>query len=315
MSSTLDDRDWALLLHRIRAGRCTPFLGAGAAYGFLPLGGEVARQWAERHQYPLNDRDNLPRVAQFLAVHYDAMFPKEELAADLKARALPDFSSPNEPHSALASLPLPIYITTNYDGSMAAALRHHGKEPVCEIARWNAAIKELPSVFDGNFAPTPARPLVFHLHGQLEILKSMVLTEDDYFGFLAHFASEAGKVRGAADMVDGRSPSRPLLPARIEEAFADTSLLFLGYGLVDWDFRVLFRALVEYLERSTGRSHLSVQVIPGQLANGQEISAPQKEAVQRYFDEYYEQLNIRVFWGTCRDFVAELRHRWEHFNA
>ena len=37
MSNTLEDKDWDLLLRRIKAGKCTPFLGAGAAYGVLPL--------------------------------------------------------------------------------------------------------------------------------------------------------------------------------------------------------------------------------------------------------------------------------------
>ena len=43
MSNTLEDKDWDPLLRRIKAGKCTPFLGAGAAYGVLPLGAEIAR--------------------------------------------------------------------------------------------------------------------------------------------------------------------------------------------------------------------------------------------------------------------------------
>jgi len=81
MPSTLEERDWRLLLTRIRSGECTPFLGAGACYGVLPLGAEVAGEWAKEYSYPLDDScQDLARVAQFLAVEYDNMFPKGELA-------------------------------------------------------------------------------------------------------------------------------------------------------------------------------------------------------------------------------------------
>ena len=42
MPDILQDRDWTLLLRRIKDGKCTPFLGAGACYGALPLGSTLA---------------------------------------------------------------------------------------------------------------------------------------------------------------------------------------------------------------------------------------------------------------------------------
>ena len=81
--------------------------------------------------------------------------------------------------------------------------------------------------------PSPATnrprpdPLVFHLHGCDDVPGSLVLTEDDYLGFLA------GMV--------GRQDD--LLPARIREAVANSSLLFIGYRLADTNFRVLFQGL------------------------------------------------------------------------
>ena len=80
MQSALQDRDWTLLLRRIKDGKCTPFLGAGACAGILPLGGDIARDWANEYEYPLADNGDLARVAQYLAVQYDPMFPKEEIA-------------------------------------------------------------------------------------------------------------------------------------------------------------------------------------------------------------------------------------------
>ena len=74
---------------------------------------------------------------------------------------------------------------------------------------------------------------------------------------------------------------------------------------------MLFRALVEYLDKSSTRSHVSVQL--SQVR--QDMPDEQKESVQRYFDKHFSSLRIRVFWGTCRDFVSELSRRWEAFNG
>jgi hypothetical protein len=294
MQGSLSDNDWKLLLHRIKEGRCTPFLGAGAAYPALPLGRDLAEQWSTEHSYPLADRADLPRVAQYLAVTYDSMWPKERLADSFKKYAAPDFSARDEPHSVLSRLPLPIYMTTNYDDLMIRALKAQGKEGLRETCRWKSDIKRLPSEFDGGYVPSAQRPVVFHLHGHLDVPRSMVLTEDDYLDFLMRITTDP-----------------QILPPRIQEAFTDSTVLFLGYGLTDWNFRVLFRALVEYLEKSSSRSHVSVQlphVTP-------DMTAEQKESVQKYFDTYYENLRIRVFWGSCRDFVSELGRRWEAFNG
>src|SRR5258708_40251864 len=121
MQGSLSDSDWKLLLHRIKEGRCTPFLGAGASFPALPLGGGLAEQWSSEHSYPLADRTDLPRVAQYLAVTYDSMFPKERLAGSFKKCAPPDFSRRDEPHNVLSGLPLPVYINANYHGFMIPA--------------------------------------------------------------------------------------------------------------------------------------------------------------------------------------------------
>jgi hypothetical protein len=77
MASNLTERDWENPLRKITGGKCVPFLGAGACYGALPLGGEIAREWAQRYHYPMSDSSDLVRVSQFLAVEYDLSFPKE----------------------------------------------------------------------------------------------------------------------------------------------------------------------------------------------------------------------------------------------
>jgi hypothetical protein len=296
MQGSLSDTFWEVLLPRIKEGRCTPFLGAGAAFPALPLGRDVAEQLSTKHSYPLGDRTDLPRVAQYLAVtRGDQMYPKERVADSFKGYAPPDFSARDEPHSVLSRLPLPIYMTTNYDDLMIRALKAQGREAVRETCRWKSHLmKDLPSKFDGDYVPSAQRPVVFHLHGHLDELRSMVLTEDDYLDFLVQITTD-----------------QEILPPRIREAFADSTLLFLGYGLTDWNFRVLFRTLVEYLQKSSRRRHVSVQLLPVT----EDMTVEQKQSVQGYFDEYFKELRIGVFWGTCRDFVSELSRRWEAFNG
>ena len=137
MPSRLEERDWDILLRRIRDGKCTPFLGAGVNAGVLPLGSDIARQWAAQYKYPLEDGTDLARVAQFLAVSSrDKMFPKEEIVKSFEGVAPPDFSAHDDPQGALADLPLPVYMSTNYDdfmvlpgppGLVAAAISPDGR--------------------------------------------------------------------------------------------------------------------------------------------------------------------------------------------
>jgi hypothetical protein len=281
----LRQSDWKLLLARVADGLCTPFLGAGATAHALPLGAEIAQRWAETHDYPLDDAHDLARVAQYLAVYQDdAMYPKELLGRELGALPLPDFSEAGEPHAVLARLPLPVFITTNYDDAMYAALVDAGKEPTRELCRWNRSpsLAEQASPFTTpGYVPSPARPLVYHLHGRLQVPESLVLTEDDYLDFLVAIS---------------RDPA--ILPHPIQRALAGSSLLFIGYRLADWDFRVIHRGLVAATEASLRRLSVTVQL-------------SKEEAARTYLDSYFGALKLRVYWGTAIEFVRELHEHWE----
>jgi hypothetical protein len=293
--SMLAEHHWESLLPRIRAGKCTPFLGAGINHGILPGGSDIAKELARKFDYPLKDRSDLARVTQFLAVTRDPMFPKDRILELLEEKlekwqktvTLPDFfRAPDEPLGVLADLPLPIYMTTNYDNLMVKALDARQKDPRRELCRWNKYVKEKPSVFDSasGFEPTSANPVVFHLHGHDEVPESLVLTEDDYLNFLVNISRQ-----------------QDLLPPRIQEALAGTSLLFIGYRLADWDFRVLFRGLVDSMESSLRRISVAVQLPPEDLKQ------------QEYLVDYFGNIKVEVYWGTAKEFAAELRDRWSEF--
>jgi hypothetical protein len=286
MSQGLDDNDWNRLIKRIKEGKCTPFLGGDVRAGVLADPCMVARAWAKQHEYWQRDCDDLARVAQYLAVRDDPFTPKDLMADLCKAAAPPDFNSPDDPHGMLADLPLPVYVTTNYDDFLYQSLKSRRRDPRSEFCRWNKYVADDPSVFPGNppYQPSPANPVVFHLHGSASNPSSLVLTEDDYLEFLMNVAKNAP------------------LPKQIEKAIASTSIMFVGYRFSDWNFRVVFRTLVGYL---AGRqmTHVCVQLVPHDVADEQ-------EKVQEYFDKYFGNLQIRVFWGTSGEFVAEFRRRW-----
>src|SRR5205814_1240014 len=124
MSQFLNDRDWEILVQRVEQGKVTPFLGAGAAYGILPLGADIAREWAQKYDYPLEDSSNLIAVSQFVALSRDPMTPKEEMVRMFEAwNKSPEFGDATEPHTILARLPLTTFVTTNYDDFMLQALK------------------------------------------------------------------------------------------------------------------------------------------------------------------------------------------------
>jgi hypothetical protein len=90
-----------------------------------------------------------------------------------------------------------------------------------------------------------------------------------------------------------------MLPFRIRRAIKTTTLLFVGYGLNDLNFRVILRGLVSSLQPSGRQIHVAVQYDGG--------SNP---SLLDYLEKYYEwTLQINVLWGTARDFCGELRER------
>ena len=287
----LRERDWNELLKQISKGRCTPFIGAEVCKGLYPTKPERSQQWADEEDYPLEDRSELARVAQFLAVRDNEYTPTGRLIDEFESVQYPDFTNPNEPHRVLADLPLPIYITTNYDDFMVKALtqRVMPRNPQREYCRWRKRMHDTADVLSGDVKPTAANPVVLHLYGHTENPASLVLTENDYLKFLVNISREQKRI-----------------PPLIQGAITGGSLLFLGYRLDEWDFRILFHTPANYLESSLTRAHVSVQIIPvGEAATDEQI-----EKATNYLNLYFERLDTRVYWGSCHEFVEELRERW-----
>lgn len=275
MTTSLDDPSWDTLIERIQGKRCTPFLGAGVSP--QPLAADIAQRWATQYRYPLPDSTDLARVTQYVAVTLgDSMVPKERLLDLFRQTQPPDFKEMSEPHGLLADLPFELYITTNYDDFLVRALVSRNRNPHRVVCCWNSSIE--PSIPE---PPTTAGPWVFHLHGSDDDPQSIVLTEDDYVDFLVQMQD------------------REVLPHYVEKALNNTQLLFMGYSLTDWTFRVLYRGVVLSRPNSQQRTHVAVQLPRGEAA------------AEEYLNKYFGDMKVRVFWGTAKEFVSELRERWE----
>lgn len=300
-STSWTEEEWGSLLEAIKYKQCTPFLGAGACADTLPTGKSIAREWATEYNYPFPDRENLSSVSQYLAVRAGAlgsMTPKLKIRDRFSGKGLPDFSQETEPHRVVADLELPVYITTNYDNFMLAALQRNGhRTPSREVCQWKPQPRRRPTKSRPTMAPSSERPLVFHLHGTLDMPDTMVLTEDDYLDFLTNVSATPG-----------------LIPPHVEAALSNSCLLFLGYSLNDMNFKVLFRKLAWYMQRTEGTRHISVQLAPEAQSTAEEEEAMLRRQ-REYLETHYRLQKVKIYWGSCSAFAAELGARWKAFHG
>ena len=92
-----------------------------------------------------------------------------------------------------------------------------------------------------------------------------------------------------------------ILPPAVMKAISTNCLLFLGYRLVDWNFRVIFRWLVLSLRRTQTRLKVAVQLSP---AHDPQFAEQAQTYLTKYFHDVFD---VVVFWGTANQFVSELR--------
>jgi hypothetical protein len=328
-------QNWPAVIRQIGNGRWTPIIGPGLNDALLGSRHEIARRWADTFHFPMApyNREDLPQVAQFVAINQKAStFPQDELiqylGKDLSVRfgdKLPDELrqskpgepfpvehvcklisfvgsqqrklNPAEPFRVLAGLPLPIYITAVQNNLMADALRDADKKPRVEFCRWNDDLLQLPSIYgkhgtEPEFRPSSAEPLVYHLFGHLECPQSIVITEDDYFDFLI-----------------GMKKNEYFVPDVVKRALTDSGLVFLGFQLDDWNFRVMFRAIMDRpLGRRKRYAHVAAQVDP------EEGRIIEPRGARKYLESYFTGVDISIYWGSAADFARDLLTRWDNRN-
>jgi SIR2-like domain len=219
--------------------------------------------------------------------------PKSMLATRFRNVSPPDFNQPDEIHALLAHAALPVYVTTNYDHFMIKAIESCNRTYVEDFCRWNPITEHpeftdrFPSI-DDSFRAKPERPVVYHLHGHIDCEESIVVSESDYLEFMVRLEDK----------------TKELLPPAISAALAGRSVLFLGYSLMDWNFRIIFKSLMKRYVGSTGMPSVAVQLPPKDI--------PDPDRASDYLKKYFSVLQnteVRVFWGDVKDFTTQLRSR------
>ncbi|MCB0070437.1 MAG: CHAT domain-containing protein [Caldilineaceae bacterium] len=326
ITSDREELFWPFLLENINRGQCTPFLGPRVNTGLLPDQSDIAARLADKYHYPLEDRERLVRVAQFIALNdpgilradfmrllqrslfsfldivptdeqkrrfRNASFVETMTALDWSARVLE--VREHEIHHLLADLGLPLYATTNTDNFMVAALAHAGVAPRQIGPRW-----QLPDAGTPQYVLTPepsaAQPVVLHLNGFMgdpEQERAMVLSEDDYLQHIVRLTRDQ-------DM---------LLPMNVLRMLSEHSFLFMGYQLEDWEFRTILQSLIKPIAGSDRARKMHVGV---QLEANSSTSA---DEAREYLGRYLGRFNISIYWGRPQQFAAELRSRWQEYLA
>jgi hypothetical protein len=81
--------------------------------------------------------------------------------------------------------------------------------------------------------------------------------------------------------------------------------LFLGFRLDEWDFRVIYRTILQQEgDRSSNYTNVAVQIDP------EEGRSVEPERARRFLERYFGSRNITIYWGSTENFVKELGDAW-----
>jgi len=315
-----------ILKSYIEDGFCIPVIGPGISDYLIQSREEVARRWADECNYPLAslERGVLRKIAQYVGTSFHAAAPEEQYLKHIikcavdrygpgnlpkkpRSKDLYDYMSelwheeiakyPQGelgPYQLLAKLRAPIYFTTTFNNFLSVALSSQEK---IETRDRILSLEEGMSNYyddsdDKRFVLDGHRPLVYHLFGRLDRDQhhnNLILSEDQHFDFLLKF-----------------NENWNALPWKVRGRFSESSLLFLGFHLDSWDFRILFRAIQAFEGNRQLRKipHVAVQIDP----DDDRIKDP--ERTRDYLIAHFSQISINahIYFGSAHDFLKQLDH-------
>jgi hypothetical protein len=244
----------------VRNGRCILFLGAGVHYpppdgsAFTypiahrpPLGSALAERLAERCDFARVLPDEKPTDLRRVSLCYETERSRSDLVQQIYA-AVENDSRPSAAVRALAELPFPLVITTNYDTLFERALQRADKNPQVGIyeARGDVPTPDLPPGRELG----PTHPFVFKVHGDLRSPASIVVTDEDYISFVLRM-NAAGRFHP--------------IPETFRYYLQRWPTLFIGYSLLDYNLRLLFRTLRWRVDEAEHPDSFSVDLRPDPL--------------------------------------------------
>jgi SIR2-like domain len=251
-------------------GKVIPFLGAGANLcdrppktiwqeggRYLPSGSELSRHLAARNEYPGVDDRDLVRVAQYVDLITGG---EAELFSQLRAVFTGTYE-PNRLHHYLAALPgrqraagrsrYQLIVTTNYDDCLERAFAtadepvdvvyyaaEHGNPGRFVHLAPSGDRRAIPKHTDYRGLDLEQRPVILKIHGDFDAgdaaADNYVITEDHYIDYLAH-----GNLS-------------KLIPAYLMARMRNSHFVFLGYGMRDWNLRVILHHIWSQQVRKMG---------------------------------------------------------------
>jgi DNA-binding SARP family transcriptional activator len=220
------------------AGRLVPVLGTDVA--------ELSERLALRFEYPADEGTELTRVAQYVALMKGSGPLYDELHTLLAASGVP-----SRAHRVLAALPPllrergaphQLLVTTGWDLALEQAFLEAGEEfdvvsyiaaghnrgRFCHVSPdGSARVVELPNEYAGELS-LERRTVILKLHGGIDRAserewESFVVTEDDYLEYL--------------------SQETAAIPVGLAAKLRRSHFLFLGYGLRDWNLRLVLNRI------------------------------------------------------------------------
>jgi SIR2-like domain len=220
----------------VSKGQCVLFLGAGVhapppdGSPFVyppehrpPLGSALSTRLAAalgprlQAELPNEDPRNLQRVALF----YEMEKSRGQLVDEIRA-CVHNGKRPSPALRALAELDFPLVITTNYDHLFEQALVLGGKQPRVSVYTPNLE----PTVDYRD--PSPQQPVIFKVHGDIDRPETLVVTDEDYIQFVLRMSN--------------KDPYDPL-PLTVKYHLTAWTTLFVGFSLLDYNLRLLFKSL------------------------------------------------------------------------
>jgi hypothetical protein len=315
----IDDDHFVRVARKLSRGGMIPFLGAGAnlcdrgeeawqpGQPFLPSGRELAAYLAEEGLYPKPDDGDLMRVSQYVE-HEDGevelyRYLRQVFAVDYPPTSLHRLLARVARDLAAAGQSQLLAVTTNYDDLLERAFSDQGldydivwyeakqlsadrRKFVHKAPGVNAVVIQAGNDYTG-LPMTLERPVVLKLHGCVDreptdgdVKDSYVITEDNYIGYLAG------------------SDVRSQLPIALVNRMLDSSFLFLGYSLADWNMRVI-------LNRIWGSTKLGTR----SWAVQREPPDPDQSKIERTLWSKRENMDVELVYCELGDYVRRIEAR------
>jgi hypothetical protein len=236
--------------------RCILFLGAGVhapppdksrfeypAEQRPPIGSALSRTLADKCSFseriPGGDPSNLQRVAMC----YEIAHNRHQLVNTV-IEAVQKGKRPSPMLRALAELGFPLVITTNYDRLFESALSAEDKHPRLAVYRPTREATE-----DHRDLAADS-PVVFKIHGDIERPETIVITDEDYIQFVLRMSDK-----------DKYDP----VPLMLKYYLTEWTTLFIGYSLLDYNLRLLFKTLRWKIDLANVPDSYSVDFSPDPL--------------------------------------------------